>query len=263
VARSKAALADALRKLNLAHRIERIRLRRGRRAWRAITAGLLVTRERYGEQIKRWYCRGLPPAEREAFEVIRTAYKRGYSRSSSPRAWTADKLVLVPPEVWKLGRHDRRKVRELLRRAPDPETAGAVIDLVRAVSTKLAGQLQSIAAPKGRLTPEQVRGWYQRMAEKKAASAASGSGSKILPPFSEMGGYASSVHTTSSDAARLTTDDELLSVGESGNPVWMERERARERARGQEQASKMAREKSWIEQWSERMQKLVKGDKEK
>lgn len=259
LARAKGPIAAALRTLGLPHRIERIRFSRGRRAWRAITAGLLVSRERYGEQVKRWYCRGLPPAERKRWEVVSKPYQKGYSKSRSPRAWKRGSLVLVPPEVWQLGRHDRRTVRELLRKAPDPESAKVVIDLVAAVTTKLAGHFQSIAAPKGRLSREQVQSWYKAMAEKKAASAHSGSGSEILPPLSEVGGYVSSVHSTSADAPKLTTDEELQAIGKSGDPVWMERERVRQRQRGAEEARSKARTKTWIEQWAERMQSLVKG----
>lgn len=259
LARSKAAIGSALQRLGLQHRIERIRLRRGRRAWRAITGGLQVAREVYGAQVKRWYCRGLPPAERESWDVVSKPYKKGYSRTASPRAWTASKLVLVPPEVWKLGRRDRRTVRELLRRAPDPESANVVINLVAAVSKKLAPQLSSIAAPQGRLSKEETQAWYQRMAEKKAASAGSGSASEIIPPLSEVGSYRSSVHSTAAETPKLLSDEELLTTGQSGDPVWMEREREKARLRGQREAAKQAKSKTWIESWAERMQQLVKG----
>ena len=185
----------ALNRAGLRHRSERVRFKRGRRAWRGITAGLLVSRDQYGEQVKRWYCRGLPPAEKETWQVVKREYQKGYSRLHSPRAWTADKLVLVPPDVWKLGRNDRRRVRELLRRAPDPESARVVIDLVAAVTAKVGRQLTVNAAPSGRLTREQVQAWYKSMAEKKAASAAPGSGSESLPPLSGEGGIRRRVHS--------------------------------------------------------------------
>ena len=261
IAQSKAPIAAALRDLGLPHRAERVQLSRGRRAWRRLTAGLLVSRERYGEQVKRWYFPGLPPAPREKFEVVSKPYKRGYARASSPRAWTASKVILVPPAVWSLRRADRRRVREALRNAPDPESASVVIDLVAAVSTKLAAQLNVNAAPKERLSKEQVQAWYQRMAERRAASSSSDSGSEDLPPFSEMGGYRSSVHTTSADAPKLLSDEELLSTGKTGDPVWMERERESQRLRGQRETATKARNQSWIEQWSERMKRLVKGGK--
>ncbi len=257
--RDKHLVAHALRKMALVSRIEKIRFRRGRRAWRSLTAGLLVSRDTYGAQVKRWYARGLPAAERESWTVTSKPYQRGYDRRSSPRAWTESKLVLVPPEVWRMGRRDRRTVREMLRRAPDPESARVVIDLVAALNRKFAQHLPLEAAPKGRLSKEQVREWYQKMAAKKAASETSGSGSEILPPLSEVGGYASSVHSSPTEQSKLVSDDELLKPGASGDPAWMERERQRVRLRGQREAAKQAKDKTWIEQWAEKMQSLVKG----
>lgn len=190
--------------------------------------------------------------------MVSKPYKKAYSRVASPRAWTESKLVLVPPEVWKLGRRDRRTVRELLRRAPDPESAGVVINLVAAVSQKLGERLSINAVPKGRLSKEETQAWYRRMAERKAASAVSGSASEIIPPLSEVGGYRSSVHSTAAETPKLVSDDELLTTGKSGDPVWMERERDKARLRGQREATEKAKSKTWIDQWSERMQARLK-----
>src|SRR5260370_31770997 len=53
LARSKEIIPPLLRRLGLRHRVEPVRLSRGRRAWRKLTAGILVARAVCGEQVKR------------------------------------------------------------------------------------------------------------------------------------------------------------------------------------------------------------------
>ena len=139
IARSRVGLPEVLRALGYRFRIEPLRLKRGRRAWRALTAGLIVAREIYGEQRNRFYARGLPAAERQKWEVKKLGSYKSYSRSSSPRAWTDRKLVLVPPDVWILRRADRRSLRGLLTRASDPEGVKRVMQLVAGVLAGGAG----------------------------------------------------------------------------------------------------------------------------
>src|SRR5712692_8344151 len=69
LARSKDRIPPVLRRLGLRHRVEPVRLSRGRRAWRKLTAGILVARGVYGVQVKRWYMRGLPRAEKMRWDV--------------------------------------------------------------------------------------------------------------------------------------------------------------------------------------------------
>ena len=77
ISRARSFPPLALRGKPLRVRIEPILLRRGRRAWRALTAGILVRREVYGEDLNRWYCRGLPKAVQEKWEVDRHAGFKG------------------------------------------------------------------------------------------------------------------------------------------------------------------------------------------
>jgi len=139
ISREKVGLAMVLRALGLTYRIKPVRLSRGRRAWRALTAGLLVAREIYGEQLNRWYARGLPMVDKEKWEVQKIGAYKSYDRNRSPRAWTDRKLVLVPPEVWQLRRADRRSLRGLLTRASDPEGVKRVMQLVAGVLAGGAG----------------------------------------------------------------------------------------------------------------------------
>lgn len=180
-------------------RTEPIFLSRGRRAWRSATGGMLVAREAYGEQRNRWYIRGLPRAEKESWKVLSQSGEKGYSRSSDPRVWKSSKLVLVPPEVWRLGRGDRRTIRRDLGRASDPEAVGRVMAMVSALASRKSQS--SLIGPAARpvLTREQVLESYAMAARR--SKAASGSERPLISPSppSEGGGYISSVHIGGAD----------------------------------------------------------------
>ena len=130
LSRERNSLPLVLRTVGVKFRIEPVRLSRGRRAWRSLTAGLIVAREIYGEDRNRWYSRGLPEADRRKWEVQKIDKYQSYDRAGSPRARTSRQFVLVPPEVWKLRRTDRRSVRSLLCRQSDPEGVRRVMGLV-------------------------------------------------------------------------------------------------------------------------------------
>lgn len=195
IAREPSAIREVLKRLGFRHRIEPLRLRRGRRAWRVLTAGLLVAREIYGEQRNRWYARGLPPADRQKWEVQKIAKYQSYDRARSPRAWKSGRVVLVPPDVWRLCRADRRSLRGLLLRQPDPEGVRKVMGMVADVIGKAGNRFTVSAPPKAVLSRADVVAWYQRNAERsKARTIVTGSESD-LPPLSEAGGYTSSEHS--------------------------------------------------------------------
>jgi hypothetical protein len=180
-------------------RTEPIFLSRGRRAWRSATGGMLVAREAYGEQRNRWYIRGLPRAEKESWNVLSQAGEKGYSRSSDPRVWKSHNLVLVPPEVWRLGRGDRRTIRRELGSASSPEGVARVMAMVSALAARKAQS--SLIGPAGRpvLTREQVVESYAMAARR--SKAASGSERPLISPSppSEGGGHISSVHIGGAD----------------------------------------------------------------
>jgi len=194
LAREATPLRALLKRTGLRHRIEPLRLSRGRRAWRVLTAGITVAREIYGEQRNRWYARGLPPAERQKWEVQKIGQYKSYSRARSPRAWTGRKLVLVPPEVWQLRRVDRRSLRGLLNRQSDPEGVARVMRLVADAISGASSRFDVSAAPKARLTREQVVQWYADSARRKEARTALPGSDSSNTPTSEVGGYVSSEH---------------------------------------------------------------------
>jgi hypothetical protein len=195
LSREAGSLRAMLRLDGVRFRIEPLRLSRGRRAWRVLTAGLTVAREIYGEQRNRWYARGLPPAEREKWEVRKIAKYASYDRNRAPRAWKGSRLVLVPPEVWQLRRADRRSLRGLLLKASDPEGVARVMRMVSDVISGAGNRIHVTGAPKALLTREQVVSWYDRMALAKSKPGTATAGDPDLPPSSERGGYVSSEHT--------------------------------------------------------------------
>jgi hypothetical protein len=180
-------------------RTEPILLSRGRRAWRSATAGMLVAREAYGEQRNRWYIRGLPAAEKESWNVLSQAGEKGYSRARDPRVWKHGNLTLVPPEIWSLGRGDRRTLRRDLGAASSPEGVARVMAMVSALVARKSQS--SLIGPAGRpvLTREQVLESYAMAARR--SKAASGSERPLISPSppSEGGGYISSVHIGGAD----------------------------------------------------------------
>lgn len=195
LARVSTPLRAALERLGVKYRIEPLRLRRGRRAWRPLTAGLLVAREVYGEDRNRFYARGLPPADRQKWEVQKVAKYAAYDRARSPRAWKSGRLVLVPPDVWRLSRTDRRSLRGQLMRAADPEGVRKVMGLVADALRGAASGFIVGAPPKAVLSRQAVVAWYQQNAERSKARTIVTASDPNLPPLSEAGGYTSSEHS--------------------------------------------------------------------
>lgn len=195
LSRSALPPRTTLRAMGLKFRIEPLKLGRGRRAWRPVTEGLLVAREIYGEETNRYYFPGIPPAEREKWEVRKIDVYQHYDPARSPRAFRDGGVVLVPPEVWKLSRLDRRSFLTLLRRAPNPEGVARVMGLVRDAVISQAVRFRVSVAPEGRLTREQVAEWYRKNAERAAARTSFSDPALMTTPSSERGGYTSSEHS--------------------------------------------------------------------
>jgi len=188
-----------LRSLQLEHRIEPVRMSRRRRAWRVITAGVLVAREVYGEQVKRWYSRGLPPAEKQNWEVEKHGIQKPWRRTTGARARRAGSLILVPPAVWGLRPADRSLLRREFATATSPEGVERVMGLVAAALTGQSRQFNLTEPAEGRLTREQVQAWYQEMARKRKARTETESASGSYSPPSKGGGYLSSEHSSGAD----------------------------------------------------------------
>ncbi len=232
LARVSVPLRAVLKRLGLKHRIEPLWSRRRRRrmrnarasiergaeispqrhkrAWAKLTAGLLVAREVYGDDLNRFYARGLPKTDRLKWEVKKIGKYASYDRWRSPRAEIQSRVVLVPPDVWRLSRPDRRSLRGMLLRAPDPEgvarVMGIVADAVRGVSR--VGPSDS----RGKLTREQVQDWYAQMASRSKSS-----GTALANPASVPGTRAGADdYQSMRREARPSIPDLTPSSGEGG-----------------------------------------------
>jgi hypothetical protein len=195
LARSRACVGSVLRHLGLEFRVEAVRLSRGRRAWRGLTAGILVARDAYGDQVKRWYCRGLPPAEREEWEVERRAMQKPWQRASGARARNSGRVVLVPPEVWKLRRADRRNFLREYSAARTPEAVSRFVELLANALGDPSRAFKPKPPAEGRLEPEKVQAGFREIARRMNARRTDQSDSGSSPPTSEVGGYVSSEHS--------------------------------------------------------------------
>lgn len=209
LSREKSVTHLSLTRMRLAHRVEAVRLKRGRRAFAAATSGMLVAREVYGEQTNRFYLPGLPPAQKESWNVLTQSRSTGYSRASSPRAWKRGDLVLVPPTIWQLGRADRRTLRRDLGRASSPEGVARVMAMVSEVLARR--DQSSLLGPAARpvLSREQVVESYRLRAVKKFDASASEPTSQSPSPPSEGGSYVSSVHMGGAGPPRSAGGDGL------------------------------------------------------
>ena len=261
LSREKGRLPLVLRAAGVAFRIEPVRFRRRRRAWRALTAGLMVAREVYGEQVKRWYARGLPAANRERWNVLKLKEYKAHDRATGPRAWTRGKLVLVPPEVWTLRRNDRRSLRALLNRAPDPESVHKVMAVVSQVVAARDLQSSVLASGRGKLTAAQVREWYDR---RKSSAAERRSVDPSLPdvhPSSGGEGYVSSEHAQGELMPKVLNDEALMELGPSGRPRWEERQAADERQIARVNEERKTRNRKALAEALESLRKKVTGGK--
>ena len=261
LSRERARLPALLRRMGLRSRVEPVRFSRGRRAWRAITAGLMVAREVYGEETKRWYALGLPAAPRESWEVRKLETYRPYDRRSAPRAWTSGNLVLVPPEVWKLSRTDRRSVRALLSHAPDPESVQRVMEIVNQVTSAQALRSVPLAvSERPKLSREQVQDWYRQMLARKSARS-DAPDDRSLGPLSDGGRYTSSVHSSPGDRAGPLPDEALTEPGASGKPRWQERELLRAGETDAEREQRRERGRKALHDALESLRKKLTGGK--
>jgi hypothetical protein len=90
----------------------RVLVKRKRRAWSMVTAGMLYSRDVYGEQTNRWYMRGLKRVPR----AKRVGVWRGRARQKNPElqggvAGVRDGIRLCPPEAYRPPRLVKRRVR--------------------------------------------------------------------------------------------------------------------------------------------------------
>lgn len=223
ISRERHALPGAVSRMGLGARVEAIRLKRGKRAWRAATGGMLVDREVYGEETNRYYITGLPRAEREDWTVVTNARAKGYSPDQSPRAWRRGQVILVPPAVWMLSRNDRRDVRSALGRADSPERVRAVMArVIEMAARKVKSSATSPAVRPVLASPPRS----DAMARRKNINIAGGSPPppSLSPlPHPQGGGDLSSVHSAGADPPIEAAGDGLWHDVPEFVPRWIAR----------------------------------------
>ncbi len=194
LARSRFLLPEVLRRIGLRHRVEPVRLSRGRRAWRKLTGGILVARAVYGEQVKRWYMRGLPDVDKMRWDVVKKAMQKPWRRRTGARVRTGKKIILVPPAIWSMDGDRFHEYREAAAAASSPEQAIAnrrrLAEIVAGASAHLI--LDAPAQPA--LTREAVQRFYAGMAARKNKGAAETAAAASLDPQPLGGGLQSSRH---------------------------------------------------------------------
>ncbi len=226
LARSRFRLPEVLRRLGLRHRVEPVRLNRGRRAWRKLTAGILVARAVYGAEVKRWYARGLPDAERMRWDVVKKAMQKPWRRRTGARVRTGKKIILVPPAIWSMDGNRFKEYREAAAAASSPEQAIANRRRLAQIVAGATSHLILDAPAQPALTREAVQRFYAGMAARKNKGATETSAAAPNPSTLLGGGLHSSRHLSSfgnshDEAAEL---DKWLHSGAPPPEMGRERE---------------------------------------
>lgn len=195
----------------------RLKRSRGRRAWREATAGMMVSRDDYGEQTKRFYVRGLAAADKDQWTVT-TKGGVGKLYAAMPvgvRAY-ANAVGVYAPEAWKPPKLVRRRgpeSRRVARVRSEPTVAGELFG-------KLFESIAASAFPVNRRTAEpsasSVTGKVVRSTSGNSARASANGGeagsveSRTLtdPPFlrSQTNSYSSVSYLSSEPTNKAYID---------------------------------------------------------
>jgi hypothetical protein len=143
---------------------------------------LIVTRSVYGKNTNRFYCHGLARAEKLKWRIEKIDGNPSYSRAESPRAIFKGYGRLVPPQVWKLQRGVRVRVRNLLQRGTSPEAVDHIMPEVRELVARVGRPLIVSAVPKTAEEIERNRRAYQHVARIEPARTDHSDRSEIPPP---------------------------------------------------------------------------------
>lgn len=225
LARAIGPATSLLKRLGMRHSVEPVRLRRGRRAWRALTAGLIVARAAYGEQVKRWYARGLPPAEKLEWSVEKKAMEKPWNRITGSRVRTANNVILVPPEIWRMSKNARKQYQTLAAQTFTPEQARANRIRLAQIIRRTSANLILTAPAQPALTREAVREWYAMKAKQARAGASSIPDPALNPSTLLGGGLRSSIHSGGAGSAEFDAVAESQWLHSGAPPPLAGRER--------------------------------------
>jgi hypothetical protein len=281
LSREKRLISALLKAIASRHHAEPVRLSRGRRAWRSLTAGLLVSRAVYGEHTNRWYARGLPPAERLRWDVVKRAMQKPWRRRTGARVRTGSRIILVPPAIWSMDGDRMREYRAAAAGASSPEEAMANRRRVAEIVAGAASHLKLDAPAQPALTREQVQTFYATMARRKAARASETPAATPNPSTLLGGGLRSSVHSLSTEGTHDAARELETWLHSGAPPPEMGRERDYEdwldetwsdgrtrrailglRLRDTREQDKAVRQEKFLKEladWVERMRSKIRG----
>jgi hypothetical protein len=251
--REPAPLRALLSALKIKFSCWRVQLKRKRRAWREVSAGLVVARAAYGSNLNRWYMPGLPKLPREPWEIQRHAMQKPWRKWTGARTRNGQRCILVPPELWRLSIPDRRRYRDQFHAATTPEAVSQLIDRMRSA---IAANSRDLNYSKPAARPSDIadaREYRRRYLLAQAAGAPSNSGSGSSPPNLFRGSYTTSVHSGNAPPPGVDEETWLLELGPSGKPRWIERQIRDREAQREAEAAKVQRN---IQDVQERFEKL-------
>jgi hypothetical protein len=143
---------------------------------------LIVARPVYGENINRFYRRGLARLEKLDWEIAKIDTYQTYHRAQDARAISDRHGRLVPPEMWKLQRGVRVRVLNILQRGTNPESVDYIMPELRELIAKVGRPLLVSAIPKSAEEIERNRRAYQHVARLEPARTANPIGPDLPPP---------------------------------------------------------------------------------
>ncbi len=141
------------------------------RSWRHVARGLIVARDVYGENINRFYCLGLAPADKETFKVENIDEYKHFDRGSDPRATSEELGDLVPAQVFKLQRGLRLRMRNTFRRATSPEAVDSIMPDVLALVRRVADQRTMRFTPAYQENPAEAEALLNELRERNSLRA--------------------------------------------------------------------------------------------
>jgi hypothetical protein len=234
-------------------RTEPIRLKRGRRAFRRVAAGLAIARVRYGKNVNRYYGRGLPPVDKQSWSVERVDKYEPYDRATSPRAWTDDGRRLLPPLALSGKVIRLNAVRRIMEIPRSVDTYEAIEPWVRELIPKIAKPMDVVAVPKSAEECDRQRKIYQMVAKQEELRISDKvSASESTPPF--FGGGLQNFSPIVEAQLRLKHVERMIDELLAGRaPPEIERERKDDEERRRQKAQRDERNRKAMLERLERM----------
>lgn len=220
LARSRQPLEAILEKCDRPYTVQKVRKPGRRRQWAPVSAGLLIAREKYGQDTNRWYARGLPPAEKHNWTIERADNHERFDWRSAPRAWRTNGTSLRPPEAWQNhGRNGRSHLIAIQSVARTPEQAAQLQDLITTVAA--ARQLPLTDAAPAALTAEEKahRHVVEEMRRQEQITQA-----RAIEKQASFMAVTEVLDNKDPPKRQISSDEDLARAGPRGFQAWQERD---------------------------------------